>query len=136
MVSNACGDLTFHKSSVKGTVRDYVITLRDKQQKHVQSMMEEACDLFTHLIEQQQEGVLVRLVAKVNFIHMVDEDQSLRSYHFPSYQAEPVVHFRDFFIRHMLKIAQRLDAFHHEGSHLLLPNIEHIHILLTHRSCL
>ena len=70
----------------------------------------------------------VRLVAKVIFKHIPTEE--LRTYHFGSYAAELVDEPEDFFQRHMMKIAQRMEDFNEHGSNLIIVNISHIHIQL------
>ena len=73
------------------------------------------------------------LVAKVIFLHINPETQELqeRDYHFPSYSQKNVVDVKEFYERHMEKIAQRLDRFNVNGSHLIIKKIAHIHILLN-----
>ena len=80
------------------------------------------------------EGVLLTdNYQKVNFIHFnsQSDEQSLRTYYFPSYKAEQIEDVEDFYVRHMTKIASRLDSFNHNGSNLVIENVECIFIQLT-----
>ena len=45
--------------------------------------------------------------------------------------SEKVYDVNEFFVRHMTKIASRLDSFNVNGSNLLLKNIAHVHVVLT-----
>ena len=89
---------------------------------------------FIRQMKTQNNKVVARLIAKVNFSHMNwnTNEETNRSYHFPSYSAEEVVEpLEDFFDRHLLKIASRLDSFHTNGSNLVIKNIECIFIQLS-----
>ena len=73
-------------------------------------------------------------MAKVNVIHVneLTEDISESSYFFPSFKSEYIINDTlDFYTRHMLKIAERLEYFHANGSNFQIKYIESIHILLT-----
>lgn len=129
--SHAC--LSHHKTSVRGKIRDYVMSFNDKQDD-----LNEIVNRTSELVEQlfssfNDKRVSGRLVAKVNFNHLNSETQQVseRAYHFPSYASEEVIDVEDFFIRHMMKIASRMDSFNENGSNLVIKNIEHIHIQLT-----
>ena len=129
--SHAC--LSHHKTSIRGKVQDYVISFNENQHD-----LNEIVNQTSQLVEQlfssfSGKRVSGRLIAKVNFTHFNSETQQVsnRAYHFPSYATEEVNDVEDFFIRHMMKIASRMDSFNVNGSNLVIKNIEHIHIQLT-----
>ena len=131
--SNDCGFLTFHRESLKGVIQDYVISFHEDE-CDMQLIIIGSSDLFRQLINSfKNRKVLARLVAKVNFYHLNEKQEviSERSYHFPSFSSEEVIDATDFFERHMLKIASRLDTFNANGSNLLIKNIQHIHMQLS-----
>lgn len=129
--SNNFGDLTFYKSSLKGTVQDFVVSFNDNF-TDIESIIDETFELVKHLFDKFID-FKARLIAKVNYFHLNEYQKiiSERSYHFPSYQSENVINAQDFFTRHMAKIASRMDAFHTNGSNLIIDKIEHIHIAIT-----
>ena len=132
-ICNDYGELDFYKESLKGVVQDYVISFNAKE-RDIQMIVDKTLDLIQLLFNKfRNETVRARLIAKVNFIHVNDEQQIVenRSYHFPSYHSEVVRDVNDFFIRHMMKIATRMETFHANGSNLIIDNIEHIHIALS-----
>ena len=49
-------------------------------------------------------------------------------YYFPSYQAEEIIDVEDFVSRHLVKIAQRMEASSQNGSNLKIKNIQHIFV--------
>ena len=128
---NDCAYLNFHKQSLKGVVQDYQISFNEEQ-SNIERIVPLTLDLFQQLVHSMQDKapLHVRLIAKVNFIHLnnltLKEDK--RSYHFVSYKMERVDDVDDFYQRHMQKIASRLDSFNVNGSNLLIKNIPHIHI--------
>lgn len=131
--SNSCANLKFYKSSVKGIVHDYCINF-NKDYPQIDLVVRDTLELFKQLIESfQGRRITARLVAKVIFIHVNELTQEIteRGYHFPSFSTEPVVNVEEFYIRHMQKIANRLDDFHVEGSNLQIKTIAHIHICLN-----
>ena len=129
---SAC--LTFYKESLKGIVRDFVISFHEEQ-TDIEEVVRITSDLFEKLINSFEGTTFcARLVAKVKFIHvnaLTGETEEERFYHFPSYCYEYVDDTQDFYHRHMQKIASRLDLFNKNGSNLLIKNIEHIHICLN-----
>ena len=131
--SNDCAYLNFHKQSLKGRVRDYIISFYTEA-TDFDSILKETSDLFQRLCDENNKTrFLARLVAKVDFYHInletdVNEE---RSYHFTSLGNETVVDPHDFFQRHIEKSVSRMDTFVSNGSNLLLKNIEHIHIQLS-----
>ena len=124
---NDCATLSFHKDSLRGRVADYVITCHEHE-VDIPCVIGHTHDLFMKLMEVYHDA-RVRLVAKVNFHQL--PSQELRTYHFGSYAAEFVDDPKDFFERHMMKIAQRMEDFNERGSNLVILNISHIHIQLS-----
>ena len=130
---NVLGCLCHHKTSLNDVVQDFILKFNAKQ-SNIDDIVLETVDLIQQLIASfNGKRVKARLIAKVNFTHLnpVINDETNRYYHFPSYQAEKLEDVEDFVVRHMTKIARRIDAFNHEGSNLVIKNIEHIHIQLT-----
>ena len=132
--SNDCASLKFHKQSLKGTFEDYVISFNEEHTS-IPEVLYITKDLFEQLIDHFSYYPLkARLIAKVCFTHVNSDSNETeeRFYHFSSYQSENVYDPEEFYERHMLKIASRLDAFNQNGSSLLIKNIQHIHICITH----
>lgn len=130
---NDCAFLDFHRLSAKGIFQDFIISFNEEQTS-IQKILDITLDLFQQLVEKFSDKVIsARLIAKVNFIHVnnVTNEIEERFYHFPSFKSETVYDANEFFIRHMTKIASRLDSFNINGSNLLLKNIAHIHVVLT-----
>ena len=131
--NNEFACLTHYKTSVKGKVIDYVINFNQKQHD-INDIVNQTLSLVEELFQSfKNKRIIARIVAKVNFSHvnMNSSEESVRPYHFPSYNAEQVEDVEDFFIKHMMKIASRLDSFAKNGSNLIMKNIEHIHIHLS-----
>ena len=131
--NNHFGCVCHHKSSKWGKCHDYVIKFNTLQHS-IEYIIPETCDLIQQLIHSfKATKILGRLIAKVNFQHFNSQtnDQSSRSYHFTSYQSEEIVDVEDFYVRHMTKIASRLDTFNQNGSNLIIENIECIYIQLS-----
>ena len=129
--SFAC--LQHHKDSLRGKVKDYVISFNEPQQD-VEAMIEATFEVVEQLfLTFKGNRVCGRLIAKVDYIHVnnIFDNVSERSYHFPSYSSEEIVDVYDFFVKHMTKIARRMDSFNANGSNLLIKKIEHIHIQLS-----
>ena len=130
---NNCASLNFHKRSLKGAVEDYIISFNEEHAT-IAYVLLITQDLFEQLMNNfSYQQAKVRLIAKVCFIHVNNgtHEAEERFYHFPSYQTEEVIDSKEFYQRHMNKIARRLDAFNLGGSNLLIKNIAHIHIQLT-----
>ena len=128
--SNDCGNLSFHKQSLKGTIQDYVIAFH-RRERDLNLIIEDTYALFLKLMEKFKDTVVkATLVAKMDFSHLGKEVED-RSYHFTSYSSEEVIDPREFFERHMMKISQRLDDFNANGSNLVLRSNSHIHIQLS-----
>ena len=131
--TNDCASLNFYKRSLKGGVEDYQISFNENHTT-IADVLHITRDLFRQLIDKfSHREPKARLVAKVCFIHVnsVTNEMEERYYHFSSYQTERVLDSDEFYERHMMKIASRLDNFNINGSNLLIKNIQHIHILLT-----
>ena len=132
--SNDCASLNFYKQSSKGIYQDYIISFNEDQTT-IPDVLDKTQDLFEQLIDTFSFYPLkARLVAKVCFIHVDKDTQETeeRFYHFSSYQTEEVYDPEKFYERHMLKIASRLDKFNEHGSNLLIKNIQHVHICISH----
>ena len=122
--------LSFWRESLKGLVQDYCIHF--KEERHIEFVVDKALGLVKQLFEKlkwERRIIKARLIAKINFTHLVHGDDI--SYYFASYQAEVVNDVEDFFIRHMQKIASRLETFNYKGSNLVINNIDHLHIALS-----
>lgn len=133
LFSNDCASLTLHRTSLKGTVQDFIISFNENQ-TDIQQVLHLTLDLFQKLVSLFADRLIyARLVAKVRFIHInnITNEMDERFYHFASYSCEKVNDIDEFFQRHMTKIASRLDQFNVNGSNLLMKNIDHIHVLLT-----
>ena len=129
--SFAC--LQHHKDSLRGKVKDYVISFNNPQQD-IEAMTEDTFEVVRQLfLTFNDRRICGRLVAKVDYFQLNSEQQTVneRSYHFPSYSSEEIEDVYDFFVRHMTKIASRMDSFNANGSNLLIKKIEHIHIQLS-----
>lgn len=132
-ITNSFASLCHHKTSMRGAIQDYVINFNSKQLV-LEEIVLQTSELVKRLIESfKGRHVLGRLVAKVNFIHInsVTNVEEIRAYHFPSFSTEEIEDAREFFIKHMSKIASRMDSFNANGSNLVIRDIEHIHIQLT-----
>ena len=131
--SNSFASLSYYKSSLKGTVEDYVISF-NATQFVIEDTIWETSELVHKLIASfKGKRVFGRLIAKINFVHFNSEtnQEEIRHYHFPSYRAEEIEDVDEFFVGHMTKIASRLDTFTSNGSNLVIKNIERIHIQLS-----
>ena len=99
---------------------------------HIEQVLRLTLDLFQQLMKTfNGKFVTGRLEAKVTFTHFnkeTDENEE-RAFHFSLFKSEKKK--KDFFKRHMTKIASRLESFNANGSNLLIRSIEHIHILLN-----
>lgn len=130
-----CNDrckLKFHKASVRGHVQDYILTFKDNEIA-IEEVIDDAFDLFNELMEIfENKNVKVRLIAKIEFIVIKDgKEIEVRHYHFTSYPAEYVEDRKEFFERHMLKIASRLSEFNKRGSNLVMKRICDCHIAVN-----
>ena len=132
-MSNAFGQLCFHRQSLRGKVQDYVINFNEEQ-CDMQTMIHKTYDLFHTLLHHFKEvDVKARLIAKVNYLRLNERHEVMgdEDYHFSSYAMERVEDPKDFYERHMNKIISRMDSFHQNGSRLMINTIKHIHIALA-----
>ena len=130
---NTCGLLNFHKASARGNVQDYVIHFY-RNEVDIENIIDQIFELFQQLLHSfKDKRVRGRLVAEVAYTHMnpVNQEESERSFHFPSYSSQEILDEYDFFVSHMLKIASRMDSFHANGSNLAIKRIKHVHIQLS-----
>ena len=131
--SNQFAHLSLHKTSLKEKVRDYALKFNSTQQ-NIEEIIPETISLIENFLQSfNVKQICGRLIAKVNFIHFnsTTNEQTQRSYYFPSYKAEIIENVEDFYVRHLTKIASRLDSFNVNGSNLIIENIECIYIQLT-----
>ena len=131
--SNEFAYVCFHKSSAKEKVRDYVVKFNTLQ-RNIEEIIPKTTELIEKFISSfDAKRIFGRLIAKVNFIHFnhLTDEQTRRTYHFPSYKTEQIEDVEDFYVRHLLKIASRLDSFNENGSNLIIENIESVFIQLT-----
>ena len=132
-LTNAHGTLCFHRQSLRGVVQDYIISFHEEE-CDIERILSKTYDLFESLIQKYSDKhIKARLVAQVNYMRLDDTHQILgyEDYHFASYSLEEVLESKDFYQRHMSKIASRMDSFHHHGSRLVINTIKHIHIQLV-----
>ena len=129
--SNKHATLSLYKSSLKGSVHDYMLSFYDRETA-IESIIGKTLALFQQLYD-KYKPMRARLIARINYLHINDKQDVVdnRSYYFPSYQAEVVTDIEDFITRHLMKIVSRIDQFTANGSNLLLNRIEHIHMSLT-----
>ena len=132
-ITNEFGNLCLHRRSTRGVVQDYIVTF-DQEESDIKSVIDKSYDLFEQLMNHFKDvWVKVRLIAQVNYLRVNENHEVIgqEDFHFASYQAEEVFDTKDFYERHMAKIASRMDGFHQRGSRLLLNRFKHIHIALT-----
>ena len=132
-ITNEFGNLCLHARSKRGVVQDYIVTF-DQEESNIKSVIDKSYDLFEQLMNHFKDvWIKVRLIAQVNYLRVNENHEVIgqEDFHFASYQAEEVFDAKDFYERHMSKIASRMDGFHQRGSRLLLNRFKHIHIALT-----
>ena len=130
---NQFGNLCFHRQSLRGAIQDYIITF-DENEYEIERVVDKSYDLFNQLMMKFEDRLVkVRLIAQINFLRLNDEHEvnGNEDYHFASYHAEEVFDAKEFYQRHMCKIASRLDSFNERGSRLMINRIKHIHVSLT-----
>ena len=131
--NNQFAYICHHKSSKWDIAHDYVIKFNTVQ-RSIDQIIPETFELVEQLMNSLKfSRVKARLIAKINFDHFNPQthEQSSRSYHFSSYQSEVIDDLEDFYVRHMTKIASRLDTFNENGSNLVIKDIECIYMQLT-----
>ena len=135
MYANKDATLTLYKEAFKRTCLDYVIRFHDLQTQ-IEKTIPLAFDLVKQLIEnlhREDKRISGRLVALVCYSRE-DENKKVNVFH-PSFKSEIIEDAEDFFIRHMLKIAERIEQFNREGSKLMIEGISEIHLHVTsHRA--
>ena len=132
MFSHDNATLLHYKTCMNGRLNDYVIRF-DDEQSNLHVVIEKSFAVFKMLYEKyesEDKRISGRLVALVNYIHLND-DRTVSYYH-PSYATEVINDASDFFHAHMLKIGERMESFNKNGSHLIIKNIEEIHIHINH----
>ena len=131
VASNDSANVCLYKESMSGRLRDYQITFKENETS-LENVTNKTRDLFMKVVEDNGSvRLLGRLVAEIEFLQIIDDEEETRTYHISSYRTEEVGDPNDFFTRHMLKIAKRLDNFSRNGSNLLVKSVKHIHILIT-----
>jgi len=130
--TNEFCSLRFHRQSLRGVIRDYIISFHHEK-ADLEFAIAKGYFVFQQLMDSlMNKDVKGRLVAEIEFEKVTDEHAGERVvFHFASYSAETIHDPKDFYQRHMAKIASRLDSFHEHGSNLLLCRIKHIHIQLN-----
>lgn len=133
IICNSFAWLCHHKTSLRRAVQDFIISFNSVQ-SDIENVIWETVELIQKLVSSFNGKRLAgRLIAKINFLHINPETnrEEVRSYHFTSYKSEEIENVEEFFVRHMSKIAHRLEMFAKNGSNLVIKNIEHIHIQLS-----
>lgn len=133
IASNDVADVCEYKTSLKGMFTDYIVTYH-RDEMDIVFVLNSTYELFLSIIGlYNKHDVAGRLVAKVNFLQLNQEtnEETVYPFHFTSLKTEQIFDPKDFFTRHMYKIAERLDNFCSEGSNLILKNISHVHIHIT-----
>ena len=131
MYANEDAILTLYKKALKGICLDYVIRFHNTQTE-MEKVIPIAFDLVKQLIEnfhQDDHTILGRLVGLVCYVR--EDTGEIVKVHHPSYQFEVIEDTEDFFITHMLKIAERMEPYNRGGSNLLIERICEIHLHLT-----
>ena len=106
----------------------------NRNQCDIENVIEISSDITKFLIHefhQKDKTIKGRLVARVCYSRL-STDEEVTYYH-PSYRSEVIEDAENFFITHMMKIAQRMDDFNRNGSNLIINNISEIHL---HVACL
>lgn len=126
--SNDHAKLRHHKSSLRGTVTDFIITFNDEETS-ADIIVEIASNLFVSLCESfNGKRLKGDLCAKVRYLRCKTGKED--SYFHASTPCEDVNNPVQFFKEHMLRIGVRIDKMNHLGSMLLILAIEEIHIRL------
>ena len=132
MFSNNEATLTLYKNSLRGVCKDYVIRFNEEQVS-IEKIISISSDIVKQLIDSLQKEDKTfkgRLIACVSYLRIGNEEEVM--YYHPSYRNEVIEDANEFYMTHMLKIAQRMDDFNKNGSKLLIKNISEIHL---HISC-
>ena len=135
-VSNQCANIRFHKQSLRGSVIDLVLNFNEDETA-IEGILDKTLDLFLHIHNALRTCTYkARLIAECEYhrLNALQDVIEVTSYHFASYSAETVTNARQFYARHLEKIASRMDTFHQQGSNLIFQRIKHIHIALSLQS--
>ena len=127
MFSNDFATLTQHKH-FRNRLVDYVIRFHSEQ-NDMDVVVEHTLDIMKSLVQKYHDDnkkISGRLIAFVKYFH-IDKEEEVNYFH-PSYKTEVIDDAETFFIRHMLKICERMDNFNHHGSYFIIKNIQEIHI--------
>ena len=120
--------LSLHKQCFGGAAQDYIIRFKEREMT-IEDVIDISSNTVTELIQLcQRRGRILkgRLIARVVYTSM-NHDESIIYYH-PSYSMETIHDPNQFYTEHMLKIAQRMDNFHRNGSNLIIDRIDEIHL--------
>ena len=130
MFSNDFATLTLYKSAFHKRAVDYVIRFHSEQ-SDLEVIISQTFQIVKELIDyyhfEKGKTVSGRLVALVNYYHIHKDDDEIVSYYHPSYKTEVIEEADNFYFNHMSKIGQRMENFSHDGSNLLIKNIQEIH---------
>ena len=135
-VSHKCANIRFHKQSLRGSVIDLVLNFNEDETA-IEGILDKTLDLFLHIHDALRTCTYkARLIAECEYhrLNVLQDVIEVASYHFASYSAETVTNAREFYARHLEKIASRMDTFHQQGSNLIFQRIKHIHIALSLQS--
>ena len=128
--SNDYCKLAFHRQSLQGAVRDYIISFTETE-ADMEMIATKTYSVFEQLMDTLKDHqVKARLIAEIEFESMFD-DMDVTTYHFGSYGSETVYDASMFYEDHMSKIISRLDNFNPYGNILLLRRIKHIYVAVT-----
>ena len=128
MYTNKHFTLSLHKECFGGIAQDFIIRFK-KRETSIEEILLISSDIVRQLIDrylQRGKTIKGRLVARVCY-HSLASGNSVEYYH-PSYQSELIADAKEFYTRHMMKIADRMDNFNREGSSLLINNIVEVHL--------
>ena len=128
MYHNEHFTLSLHKECFGGAAQDFVMRFK-RQETSIEEIISISSDIVKQVIEiyqRKRKVVSGRLVARVVY-SSVHKKEPIIYYH-PSFQMERIHDAEDFYMRHMLKIVNRMDTFNHEGSNLVIEKIDEIHL--------
>ena len=128
--------LALHKYSARGIVADYQMVL-PAPNPSIESVIEQTEDLFNRVcsLYTSDYRYKVRLVGLAEYERLNSDGRVIgrETYHHASYQSEwcSSRYSGEFYRRHLLKIANRVDTFLRNGSSLRFIGYKHIHIALS-----
>ena len=128
MYHNEHFTLSLHKECFGGAAQDFVMRFK-RRETSIEEIISISSDIVKQVIEiyqRKRKVVSGRLVARVVY-SSVHKKEPIIYYH-PSFQMERIHDAEDFYMRHMLKIVNRMDTFNHEGSNLVIEKIDEIHL--------